>query len=103
MFSNSCSSFQKVRLVYNGMGGEIGDVPYIPRMFERAVNDYVKMMFYEKKMGEDERKYGRLYDRAKMRFDDWNGNWQKAIKRIKTMDSKTRSDYKEYLGAIYVK
>lgn len=103
MFSSSCQFFQKVRLVYNGMGGEIGDVPYIPRMFERAVNDYVKMMFYEKKMGEDERKYGRLYDRAKARYDDWNGNWKKAEKRIKTMDQKTRSDYKEYLAAIYVK
>jgi hypothetical protein len=40
---------------------------------------------------------------AKQKLDDWNGNWQKAIKRVKMMDTKQRSDYAEYLAAIYVK
>lgn len=103
MFSSSCEAFQKVRIVFNGMGGEIGDLPIVPRFFERAVNDYVKMLFYEKKMGEDPRMYSGLYDRAKARYDDWGGNWKKAEKRIKLMNAKERADYKEYLAAIYVK
>lgn len=103
MFSSSCSAFQKVRLVYNGMGGEIGDVPSIPRFFERAINDYVEERFYLAKKGEDPRKYRTSWMDAKQKLDDWNGNWQKAIKRVKMMDTKQRSDYAEYLAAIYVK
>lgn len=105
MFSTGCATFQKIRIVYNGIGIEkMGDIPTIPNFFERAINDYIAERFYFVKMGQDPRMYASLYDRAAAKLNDYvNGNWHKAIKRVKMMDSSEVAAYNDYLANPYHK
>lgn len=98
--SNVGVSFNKVRLVYNGMGGEIGDEPIIPRFFERAVNDYVKMKFYDAMKSRDSRTFRVLWADAKQ---DLSESWYKAEKRIKTISTWEFDNLNEYISGIYHK
>jgi hypothetical protein len=100
MFSSSCAGFLKVRLIFNGIGiDNVGDVPIIPRFFERAINDYVEERFYNAKKAEDPRKYRILWADAYGRLTDYvNGAWAKAIKRVKYMDKAEAEAYSDYLS-----
>jgi hypothetical protein len=102
MFSSPCRAFEKVHVVFNGTGCDIGDEPIIPLFLREAVKDFVceevlraKMAIdpkmatlwsiYEKRLNRDQ-KYG------------FNGSWPRAEYRVKTMSSAERSDLFEYLG-----
>lgn len=103
MFGSDCASFSKVRLVYNGMGGEIGEVPIIPRFLERAVNDYVEERYWNAMKARDIR-YRTLWSDAYQRLNDRiNGSWKKAEKRIASMDSWQKESLNEYMTGIYHK
>ena len=64
MLSSDCRGFDKIRLVVNTMGAEIGDEPIIPRFFERAINDYVEEKYYNAMKARDVRKYRPLWQDA---------------------------------------
>ena len=104
MFSSECNSFPYVRIVYNGMGVENGDMPVIPRFFERAVVDYVEERFYNAMKSRDPRKYRGLWNDAFGRLNDLRGgSWNKAKKRIKAMDSQEKESMEEYISSMYHK
>jgi hypothetical protein len=104
MFSSSCSSFHRVRIVANGMGGEVGDMPIIPRFFERAINDYVKLKFYDAMKAREPRKYRVLWSDAYQElYDNQNGSWNKARKRISSMDTWEKESLEEYISSMYHK
>ena len=100
MFSSSCAGFQKIRLVYNGIGVEdIGDYPSVPRFFERAINDYIAERYYAVKQGEDPRMWVTMHDRALAQLNDYrDGNWHKSIRRVKFMDTAEKEGYEEYFS-----
>jgi hypothetical protein len=100
MFGSESASFSKVRLVYNGMGGEIGDEPIIPRFFERAINDYVEEKYYNAMKSRDSRNYRALWSDAYMKLEK---SWRKAENRIKMMSTFEKASMDEYISGIYHK
>jgi hypothetical protein len=97
-FSDSCADFTKVKVVYNGVMGTIGETPFIPRFFRQAVKGWVVETAYRSLVSRDPRKYATLYDRANIRLNaPYDGLWAKAKQRIDSLDSKMMSDLKEYL------
>jgi hypothetical protein len=104
MFSKECKGYPFVRIVYNGMGVENGELPVIPRFFERAVVDYVEEKFYNAMKARDVRMYRPLWTDAYQKLNDLvNGSWNKAKKRIKAMDSKEKASMEEYISSMYHK
>jgi len=97
MLSSSCSGYSQVRLVYNGMGVEIGDEPVVPRMLERAVVDYVEERFFNVKRSEDPRKYRGVWNDAYARLDK---SMRKARVRLSSMDSFEKESLDNYLSGI---
>jgi len=104
MFSEECKGFPYIRIVYNGMGVENGDMPIIPRFFERAVVDYVEERFYNAMKSRDPRTYRGLWNDSFSRLNDLrSGSWSKAKKRIKAMDSQEKESMEEYISSMYHK
>ena len=86
------------------MGVENGDLPVIPRFFERAVVDYVKVKFLEAMKIREPRVYRALWADAKDDLENLTtGSWNKARKRIKAMDSKEKASMEEYISSMYHK
>ena len=104
MLSKETGMFPYLRIIYNGMGVENGDMPIIPRFFERAVVDYVEEKFYNAMKARDPRMYRPLWSDAYSKLNDLvNGSWNKARKRIKSMDSKQKDSMNEYISSMYHK
>jgi len=104
MLSESCKGYANIRVVYNGMGVENGDMPVIPRFFERAVVDYVEERFYNAMKSRDPRTFRGLWNDSFSRLNDIrNGSWNKAKKRIKSMDSQEKESMEEYISSMYHK
>ena len=104
MLSESCKGYANLRVVYNGMGVENGDMPVIPRFFERAVVDYVEERFYNAMKSRDPRTFRGLWNDSFTRLNDLrNGSWNKAKKRIKSMDSQEKESMEEYISSMYHK
>jgi hypothetical protein len=86
------------------MGVENGDMPTIPRFFERAVVDYVEEKFYNAMKSRDPRMYRMLWQDAFSKLNDLtSGSWNKARKRVKAMDSKEKESMEEYISSMYHK
>lgn len=104
MISKPCTSWPFIRIRFNGMGVPNGDVPIVPSFFERAVVDYVKLKFYDAMKSRDPRMYRPLWVDAKGDLEDLqNGSWNKARKRIKSMDTLEKESMEEYLSSMYHK
>ena len=104
MFSRECRGYSFVRFIANSMGVENGELPIIPRFFERAVIDYVKLKFLEAMKIRDPRVYRALWADAKDDLENLtSGSWNKARKRIKAMDSKEKASMEEYISSMYHK
>ena len=100
MFSSSCSKFQKIRIVYNGMGVEIGDEPIIPRFFERYINQYIEERYYSAMKARDPRKWRILWADASAMKDK---EGEKARMRIAAMNSFEKQSLEEYISNIVAK
>ena len=99
MFSSSSVAFEKVRIIANGMGGDIGDEPNIPRFFREAIIDFVRCKFYEIMMGREPRIYRVLYEECERKLNNLqNGSWKKAKMRISASSSFERKSINEYFG-----
>jgi len=103
-FSDKCSTYEKVRIVYNGTGGKISDTPFIPMFFRQAIIDWVVLRVLDMKIAADPvagRALFPLRDRIDGKLNKpYDGSWDKAKKRVITMGSKTREDLKEYLSKL---
>lgn len=86
------------------MGVPNGELPIVPRFFERAVVDYVKLKFYDAMKGRDPRTYRPLWMDAKDDLENLvTGSWNKAKKRIKSMDTKEKESMEEYISSMFHK
>lgn len=104
MLSKECKAFQFLRVRFNGMGVPEGDLPIVPRFFERAVVDFVKVKFFEAMKSRDLRMYRPLWMDAKNDLEDpREGSWNKARKRIKSMDTAEKESMEEYISSMYHK
>lgn len=104
MLSKECASFPFIRIRFNGMGVPNGELPIIPRFFERAVVDYVKLRFYDAMKSRDPRMYRQLWADAKDDLENLTtGSWNKAKKRIKSMDTQEKESMEEYISSMYHK
>ena len=103
MFSSSCSAYKRIRLVYNGMGGEIGEEPIIPRFFERFINDWVEEKYYSAMKAREPRKYRILWQDAYNKIHSNGGSLMTAKMRISSMNTFEKESLEEYIGNIYAK
>lgn len=100
MFSSSCSKYSRVRIMYNGMGAEVGDEPVIPRFFERYINDYVEERYYSAMKARQPKKYRVLWADA---YSKTEASLVKAKMRISSMNTFEKESLEEYIGNIYSK
>jgi hypothetical protein len=101
MLSPECRSFNYIRIRFNGMGVPNGDLPIVPRFFERAVVDYVKLKFYDAMKSRDPRTYRPLWGDAKEDLENLTtGSWNKARKRIKSMDTQEKESLEEFMSSM---
>lgn len=95
MFSSNSSGWAKVRLVYNGMGGEIGDAPVVPRFFRQAVKDFCIEKFWRAQKSKTNAPRS-----ARLNWSDVNNmmqkSWRDARIRISSMDTREREAMREY-------
>lgn len=100
MFSSRCAMFEKVLLVFNGTGTDIGDVPLVPIFFREAIIDFVTETALRIRMAKEPAGPWRvLWQIAKQNIgSDFNGSWYKAERMVKQMNSGQRSNLKEYLS-----
>ncbi len=104
MFSKECATFPYVRIIFNGVGGPIGDVPVIPSFFERAIVDYVEEKFYNAMKARNPRTFRVLWQDAYNKLHDMRtGSWNKARKRVKSMNSAQKESMEEYISNMYHK
>lgn len=104
MFSSQCGEYDKVRIVFNGINGDISNIPLIPMFLEEAVKDFVKKKFYEVKKGENPRKYRGLWMDIKNEYEDpRNGSKKQARMRVASMDTWERESLEEYISSMYHK
>ena len=95
MFSSNSTGFTKVKIIYNGMGGEIDEAPIIPRFFRQAITYFVLVKFYEYQIGREPRRHGGTLTRHQLKLDR---EWEKAENRIKMMDTLEKDELNEYLS-----
>ena len=100
MFSTDARAFTNVRIVANGIGGEIGGIPLVPRFFEEAVTDFVYVRFYKAMKAREPRKYRGLWSDSK---DDEKVSMRKARIRVANMDSYEKESLEEYISSMYHK
>lgn len=100
MLSRECLGYKYLCIVANTMGGEIGDRPEVPRFFENAVTDWVKIRFYEVMKGRDPRLYRSLWADAKADFDV---SMKEARKLVKSMDTAQKESLEDYFSSLYHK
>lgn len=103
MLSESSKSYPFIRVIMNSMGGSIGDEVIIPRMFERAIQDYLEERFYNAMKRRNPRTYRILWADADARLVSPYGAWETAIKNVKSMDQATRESMNEYASNMFHK
>jgi len=104
MLSDSAKRFDKVMMVFNGTGGEIGEAPIIPTFLRQAVKDWVSNMGLEIKLTDltgdpSFNAWAAIKSMVDTRLNkEFTGSWAKAESRVKSLDTKEREDYKEYFS-----
>lgn len=98
-FSDQCGTYSYIHLRYNGTLTPIGETPFIPQFFRQTVKTWVLLAFYQVMYGRNPRTYRSLYnDTYAQLYAPFRGLWDKAVRRVRTMDTKSKSDMKEYLS-----
>lgn len=106
MFSPNCSAKEWVRIIANGMGCDIGDVPFIPRILRQATKDYAVYRFFRDMKNKDRRDHIGAYQESERDLygnrngRGYMGSWGEAESRIKSMNTWEKNEMKEYLGRI---
>ena len=106
MLSSNCGNYQKLFVHYNGTGGDVGEVPFIPLFLRQAVKDYVTVNALEVRIAESElsqmSRWSNLLSYHKKNLEEhYDGSWAKAEKRVRKLDMKERKDIKEYMQKMY--
>lgn len=103
-FSDACLTFDKIRIVYNGMASDVDDVKIIPPFIREAVVGYVAERFFFSLKSKDI-KYRVLWADAKADLYTQKSRhelstWDEAKYMLKRIDDKHRTDMNEYWGRL---
>lgn len=105
-FSSNCLAFDKIRLEYNGVLCNIGEVPTVPSFFRQAVKDWISVKALVVKCkdtagtAEYNHWYRMLQDTKAEKDHPFDGSWIKAERRAKSIDLKERRDMNIYLSKL---
>lgn len=102
MFSSFCRGVgNKVMIHYNGIGADIGEVPFIPVFLQAALEDFVTVRALEIMVAKD-RNWRDVLAMYKTQMvspsNPFEGTWPTAITRVKTLNTAQRNDLFVYLG-----
>ena len=97
MFSSNSQCWNYVRLVYNGMGGTIGEEPMVPRIFRTAIVDYVAECAFRYLVAKEPRIYRVMQmDAFNRLYTSYTGSWEKAERRAKKADTWKKDEIREW-------
>lgn len=95
MLSSSCSSYDKIRIIYNATFGSITDIPIIPRFFKRAAVDYIEERVYSVLKARNPRLYRAIWSDV---FTKREQSMQKARMRASSMSTFEKESLNEYIS-----
>jgi hypothetical protein len=103
MLSPACRTFQKIAMVINGTGCEIGELPIIPNFFRQAVKDWVCEISLRNRLKDEPQLINvwRTYEKNLNYHENYGfytGSWYKAKERVRNMGSHEREAIREYLA-----
>lgn len=99
MFSNSCASYDKVRVEYTGLLCNIGETPLVPLVMREAVKLWVEEKCLRYLKSRNPRFYSPLWrDVWQILYAPFSGVWDMTKTRISSMDTKESNDLKEYFS-----
>jgi hypothetical protein len=98
--SSNCTSYDTIRIQFNGLNTAIGEVPLVPREFRATVISWVAERVFAVLKGRDPKKYRQLWldEYNRLYSNPYDGLWAKAIQRSKRLDTKYMNDMKEYMS-----
>lgn len=100
ILSDNYSCYKNIRIIYNGMGSDNGELPCIPRIIKDGILDKAALdSFYYLKVRD--KSYRTDYMDAYTRFHGTGrekGSFKECSTRIKSMDSFKRDSIMEYLS-----
>ena len=103
MLSDYCQYFDKIRIVYNGIGSDIHSSKIIPPFCREAIVKYVTCETFFSLKAKDHAKYRLLWSDANTdlysaRSRSEASVWDEAKYRLKALDKKQREDLAEYFS-----
>lgn len=98
MFSPSCSSFAHIRIEYDGTTGPIDEEPFIPRIFKKAIKDWVLHEYFISMTSRDRSFRPLAIDMERRLYHVATGSWVNAQIRAAEMHSVQQESQKEYLA-----
>jgi hypothetical protein len=103
MLSQDCASYPFIRIVMNSFGGEIGGEIMVPRMFERAIQDYLEERYYNAMKARNPRTFRILWSDAYSMLSSPTGAWKTAVRNVKSMDQAQKESINEYISSQFHK
>ena len=98
-FGEGCIGHTMVRVYFNGIFTDVGAAPFVPRQFRQVVKTFVAEKFYRNMKSRKPRVFRAIHsDTYNMLYKAYDGEWDKAMQRSKSLDSKFREDMGEYLS-----
>lgn len=99
--SQSCSDYDKLRVVFNGLITALGETPTIPVIFREAVKQWVIVNCLKVLRVRDRKQWGAIYqEEYQTLLTPYDGSWDKAKYRAQCLGTKKLRDFKEYLSSI---
>jgi len=106
MLSSTCKAYNRIAIVFNGVGADIGEVPFVPMMFREAIVSWIVDNALQVKLTKlvgtaAFNGYQTIWSINNNKLNKpFDGLWADAQYRAKSMDSKQREDIKEYIGRL---
>lgn len=105
VLSDACISYEKLRIVYNGVPKSLNTVKFIPPFCREALSAFVVEKAFSALKAKDPAKYRGLWADAKQDLYEMRGTepskWDRAQAMLKSIDRKAFNDLSEYLGELY--
>ena len=103
MLSDACRAYQKLFVVYNGLGCDFGSTPTIPHFLREAVKCWVAVVALEIRNAQDRGAWSAVLATQQNRLhgDSRNpGAWMRAKRRVQSSDEKEMRDLSKYLTGL---
>jgi hypothetical protein len=102
--SENTGNYSKILIKFNGIWEVDAEKKTIPQHLQEVLVDWCTEAVFRVKEGIDPAKWGRAQLKAEIRLgykpETFGGSWYKALRRVTSMDSKSKEDLKEYLSRL---